>query len=126
MPELKIKIAPSIGKNVLVKQEDFSPKKYKDKKYSQFYRKVWDVTRNIPLGETRTYKWVSKKIGKPMASRAVGNALNKNPYLIEVPCHRVVKSTGEVGGLAKGIEFKIKLLEAEGVKIKKVNGRYYV
>jgi len=57
-------------------------------------------------------------IGRPQASRAVGNALHKNPYAPIVPCHRVVKSNGELGGFGGGIKNKIKILASEGVEVK--------
>ncbi|MCD4779915.1 MAG: MGMT family protein [Candidatus Omnitrophica bacterium] len=65
----------------------------------------WDVLRatlTIPLGETRTYQWVADKIGRPKAVRAVGQALRRNPYPIMIPCHRVIKSDGSLGGYAGG------------------------
>ncbi len=68
----------------------------------------------IPLGETRTYAWVAKAIGKPGAVRAVGTALRKNPFPLIIPCHRVVKSNGHLGkyaGCADGR--KKKLIEME-------------
>ncbi len=85
---------------------------------SKFERMVWETTRKIEYGEVKTYKWVAERIGKPKAYRAVGNALNKNPILIIIPCHRVIKSNGEVGGFGSGIEIKKELLKLEGVRIK--------
>lgn len=79
-----------------------------------FQKKVYDYVRTIPEGKTATYKQVAAAIGKPKAYRAVGNALNKNPFAPEVPCHRVVRSDGEVGGFASGAAKKIKLLKKEG------------
>ena len=78
-----------------------------------FAKKVYKVVSGIPLGEVRTYKWVAKKIGHPRAYRAVGNALNKNPWPIIVPCHRVVASSGKLGGFSQGIYKKKKLLDLE-------------
>ena len=69
-----------------------------------------------PFGETRTYKWVAEKVGVKGASRAVGNALNKNPFPIVVPCHRVVNSSGSPGEYAFGADLKKKLLELERTK----------
>lgn len=54
----------------------------------------------IPLGETRSYKWVAQRIGRPRAVRAVGQALKKNPYPLIIPCHRVIKEDGSLGGYA--------------------------
>jgi len=65
-----------------------------------------------------TYAAFAKFIGRPRAARAVGNALNKNPYSPKVPCHRVVKSNGSLGGFAGGARKKKQFLEREGVKIR--------
>jgi len=79
-----------------------------------FQRKVWEITRLIPYGETRTYTWVAEQIKKPEAVRAVGQALAKNPLPIIIPCHRVVASDGKLGGYSEGVEMKrhFLLLEA--------------
>lgn len=82
-----------------------------------FAEHVYDVLRRIPKGSVVTYQDVAVALGKPYAARAVGNALNANPHLVEVPCHRVVRSTGDVGGYARGSEQKIALLTKEGVRI---------
>lgn len=93
-------------------------KKYsKFNQYPKFYQKVWLVCLEIPRGEVRSYKWVASKIKRPKAYRAVGNALNKNPFSY-IPCHRVICSDGRVGGFAKGKRRKIELLRKEGIKIK--------
>jgi methylated-DNA-[protein]-cysteine S-methyltransferase len=86
------------------------------KKLTHFDKKVYTVVKNIPFGEVRTYKWVAEKIGLSKASRAVGNALNKNPFPIIVPCHRVVNSSGNLGKYAFGADLKKKLLELERAK----------
>ena len=65
-----------------------------------FEWKVLEATMAIPFGQTRSYKWVAQKIGRPKAMRAVGQALRKNPYPVAIPCHRVVKSDGTLGGYA--------------------------
>ncbi|MDD5163281.1 MAG: MGMT family protein [Candidatus ainarchaeum sp.] len=83
-----------------------------------FNEKVWDVLRMVPSGKVSTYKAIAIALGKPDSARAVGNACNKNPFSPEVPCHRVVKSNGELGGFAKGTKKKARLLEKEGIKIK--------
>ena len=82
---------------------------------TEFERKVYAIVKGIPKGQVRTYRWVAEQIGNPKAARAVGNALNKNPYPIIVPCHRVVAKNG-LGGFSKGIEAKKKLLRGEGYK----------
>jgi O-6-methylguanine DNA methyltransferase len=89
----------------------------KIKNYPEFYKKVWLTTLTIPKGEIKTYKWVAKKIGHPKAYRAVGKALKENPLPGVIPCHRVIKSSGELGGYSQGINKKIQLLEKEGVKL---------
>lgn len=80
-----------------------------------FEKQVYAAVRKIPKGQVRSYRWVAEKIGKPAAMRAVGNALNRNPYAPEVPCHRVVRSDGSIGGFAEGPAKKRRLLLAEGV-----------
>ena len=77
---------------------------------------VWKEINKIPKGSVKTYKEIAKLIGKPMASRAVANACGKNPYIPEIPCHRVIRSDGYLGGYSGngGIEEKKKLLIEEG------------
>jgi methylated-DNA-[protein]-cysteine S-methyltransferase len=82
----------------------------------KFEEKVYFLTKKIPQGKVATYKKIAERVGNPKSYRAVGNALNKNLHLVKVPCHRVVKSTGFIGGYALGVEKKRKLLEKEGVK----------
>ena len=83
-------------------------------KLTAFQWKVLKVTTQIPLGETRTYQWVAKKIGHPKAVRAVGQALKRNPYPLIIPCHRVIKSDGSLGAYAgKYSKRKEKLLAIE-------------
>jgi O-6-methylguanine DNA methyltransferase len=69
---------------------------------AEFQRGVLDATGAIPLGEVRTYAWVAARIGKPSAVRAVGNALGRNPVPLLVPCHRVVRTDGGMGGYSFG------------------------
>jgi methylated-DNA-[protein]-cysteine S-methyltransferase len=80
---------------------------------TEFERKVWNALRYVPYGETRTYKWLAEKIGRPQAFRSVGNALGKNPIPIIVPCHRIIESGGSLGGYTSGISIKRRLLEIE-------------
>lgn len=84
----------------------------------EFKEKVLSLVKQIPKGKVTTYKALAKFLRKPKAQRAVGNALNKNPKLIKIPCHRVVRSDGQVGGYKLGQRKKIELLEKEGVIIK--------
>ena len=65
---------------------------------TEFQIKVWKELSKIPFGETRTYKEVAEAIGHPKSSRAVANACAKNPFPIEIPCHRVIRSDGGLGG----------------------------
>jgi len=80
-----------------------------------FRNKVYNAVSKIPRGETQTYKWVAGRIGSPRSARAVGQALNKNPYLGRVPCHRVVRSDGSIGEFSGGVQRKRELLRREGV-----------
>ena len=80
---------------------------------TQFQKKVYAVVAKIPKGRTMTHREVAVAIGKPRAYRAVGNALNRNPF-VQVPCHRVVRSGGTPGGFARGTRAKIQLLKQEG------------
>ncbi len=82
-----------------------------------FAEQVYKYCTLIPRGRVSTYHEIAKALNKSGASRAVGNALNKNPYAPKVPCHRVIRTNGEVGGFANGSANKIKLLKKEGVKI---------
>lgn len=76
---------------------------------------VYEMLRTIPAGMVSTYGDLAKALGNPSASRYIGRILSKNPNPIVVPCHRVVKSDGNLGGYALGIPKKRELLEAEGV-----------
>ncbi len=78
-----------------------------------FKQKVLALVKNIPAGQVMSYKQVAIKAGRPKAYRAVGNILNKN-YDPHIPCHRVVRSDGRLGGYNRGVERKKKLLKAEG------------
>ena len=78
-----------------------------------FQCRVWDSTRLIPFGETRSYSWVAEQTGQPRAARAAGSALARNPLPIIIPCHRVVSCRGGLGGFAGGIEMKQHLLSLE-------------
>ncbi len=84
-------------------------------KVTKFQQSVYDFVRTIPTGQTRSYLEVAVAIGRPRAVRAVGNALNKNPLAPDVPCHRVIKSDGSLGGFASGAVRKSRLLRGEGV-----------
>ncbi len=81
-----------------------------------FNEKVWAITMRIPKGRVTTYAAIARKLGST-AYRAVGNAMNRNPYAPKVPCHRVVGSNGKLTGYAFGLEKKADLLADEGVKV---------
>ncbi len=85
---------------------------------THFQRKVWETLLKIPYGEVRSYGWVAEQVGRPKAQRAVGNAVASNPIAIIIPCHRVVRSDGSIGGYGYGVEMKKKLLELEGAHYK--------
>ncbi len=82
-----------------------------------FQRAVWEATKRIHYGETRSYTWVAEQIGKPKAVRAVGQALGKNPLPIIVPCHRVLTKDGKLGGYSGGLETKKHLRHLESAKV---------
>lgn len=92
---------------------------------TNFERKVYQAVKKIPRGKVATYAAVARLAGKPHAARAVGNALNKNPFR-DVPCHRVVRSDRTIGGFVYGSVRKQILLWREGVTTKKgkVETRY--
>ena len=79
--------------------------------------KCYQLLLRVPKGRVTTYKELAEAVGT-RAYRAVGQAMNWNPRLFEVPCHRVVCSNGEIGGYALGVENKIELLQKEGVLVK--------
>ena len=86
-------------------------------KGTKFQIKVWKYIRTIPKGQLRTYLDIAKAIKKPNAARAVANAVGKNPCAPKVPCHRVIRSDGRLGGYSGpgGIKTKKKLLKMEGI-----------
>lgn len=84
------------------------------KQGSAFQGRVWQTIRQIPRGETRTYKWIAARIEQPQAVRAVGNATGTNPIAILIPCHRVIRSDGKLGDYSGGgINRKRQLLTLE-------------
>ncbi|MBI4397389.1 MAG: MGMT family protein [Elusimicrobia bacterium] len=87
----------------------------KMKAYSPFYQAVWAACAEIPKGEVRSYGWIAKRIGRPGAARAVGRALGANPFAPIVPCHRVIRSDGTLGGFSApgGLRTKKRLLQNE-------------
>ena len=86
---------------------------------TKFQQKVWAYLRKIPRGSVKTYSQVAKGIGKPLAVRAVANAIGKNPNAPKIPCHRVIRSDGSLGGYSGkgGIKTKRFLLKKEGIRL---------
>ena len=86
---------------------------------TKFQVKVWGYLKKIPRGVVKTYSQVAKGIGKPLAVRAVANAIGKNPYAPKIPCHRVIRSDGSLGGYSGkgGIKTKKLLLKREGITL---------
>ena len=94
------------GRQAFTQKIDFA-------KSTGFDRNVWLALKEVPYGETRTYKWLAEKLGNPAASRAVGQALSRNPIPILLPCHRIIESDGSIGGYSAGSDIKRRLLEIE-------------
>jgi methylated-DNA-[protein]-cysteine S-methyltransferase len=82
---------------------------------SQFTQKVLRELTKIPYGKVRSYLWIGKRVGHTMGARAVGQAVKRNPIPIIIPCHRVIREDGSLGGFSLGIEIKKRLLALEGV-----------
>ena len=84
---------------------------------TKFQIKVWKYLRKIPKGSIKNYSEVAKALGNPLAVRAVANAIGKNPYPPKIPCHRVIRSDGSLGGYSGkgGVKTKKKLLKKEGI-----------
>lgn len=97
------------------------------KNLNHFQKRVYQIVRKIPKGKVLSYKKVAILAGSPLAWRAVGNILNKSANRrINIPCHRVIRSDGKVGGYKGGTKKKIYLLQKEGIIIKygKVTSRF--
>ena len=88
-------------------------------KGTKFQLKVWDYLKKIPSGSVKTYSQVARGIGKPLAVRAVANAISKNPLAPKIPCHRVIRSDGSLGGYSGkgGVKTKRLLLKREGITL---------
>ncbi|WP_232802131.1 methylated-DNA--[protein]-cysteine S-methyltransferase [Motilimonas sp. E26] len=82
-------------------------------KGSEFQQQVWQQLKNIPYGETVTYKWMADQLKKPKAVRAIAQAIGKNPLILCNPCHRVIAASGKLAGYSAGIEKKAFLLHLE-------------
>lgn len=101
-----------------------------ESKSLSFSEQVWNLIKKIPKGKVTTYGEIARALGKPGASRAVGQALKRNPYAPEVPCHRVVRSDGTIGGFRganmKDVREKADMLRQEGVSVTENNNRYII
>jgi len=97
-----------------MKVEKFEQIKF-EKEPSRLEKAVWKALMEIPRGETRNYSQVAEMAGFPKAVRAVASAIGRNPMLVLIPCHRVIRKDGGLGGFAMGLEKKRELLRAEGV-----------
>ena len=83
-----------------------------------FTQKVLRVLQGIPYGEVRSYLWVGKQIGRKMAAQAIGQAVKRNPIPIIIPCHRVIREDGTIGGFSSGVNMKRRLLAIENVVLR--------
>ena len=84
---------------------------------TSFQSQCYEALKKVPRGKVITYRGLAEMIGRPKAHRAVGTAMNKNPFAPKVPCHRVVKSNGDLGGFSIDINVKKKRLQEEGVMV---------
>ncbi|MAF14277.1 MAG: cysteine methyltransferase [Parcubacteria group bacterium] len=87
--------------------------------FTKFEQQVLKSVNQIPIGKVTTYVYLAQAINNSKASRAVGNALHKNPWAPKVPCHRVVRSDGLIGGYGGGVKKKLLLLQSEGIEVEK-------
>lgn len=85
--------------------------------YTSFYQQIWEETMGIPYGKVHSYGWLAGQAGKPKAVRAVGQAMAANPIPLIIPCHRIIRQDGRIGGYTGGLEVKRKLLELEGIRV---------
>ena len=92
-----------------------------DKHYERLEELVYRLVSSIPEGKISTYKDIAVAVGMPKASRLIGKILNRNPNPIVVPCHRVVRSNGSIGGYRFGTKMKVELLKKEGIVIDEYN-----
>ncbi|MGB2926287.1 MAG: methylated-DNA--[protein]-cysteine S-methyltransferase, partial [Limnothrix sp.] len=86
-------------------------------KGTAFQLQVWRELLNIPFAQTTTYQAIANAIGKPTSSRAVGNAVGRNPVSFLIPCHRVIRSSGAMGGYRWGLDRKVAMLDWESKQV---------
>ncbi len=111
------RVDPSTGSGqALARDIDWDGLSVGGRSVSGFRRAVLEETLRIPAGETRTYGWLARRVGSPLASRAVGRVMATNPLPIVVPCHRVVASDGSLHGYGGGLDVKAALLRLEGAR----------
>lgn len=115
------KLIPEINEYLGTNRKSFDIYDQIELKGTDFQIKVWEEIKNIPYGETRTYKEIAQAIEKPKAIRAVANAIGKNPIMIIIPCHRVIGSDGKMHGYAYGVDIKKRLIEIEKSSCNKMN-----
>ncbi len=82
-----------------------------------FQKEVLALLKGVPYGRTVTYRWLAEQVGRARASRAVGQVMAQNPFPLLVPCHRVLRSDGSLGGFGGGLDLKKRLLKLEGVAV---------
>jgi len=114
---------PAHYKRALVRAaagRDFEPVPVDFSGLSAFHTKVLTELRKVPRGEVRTYSWLARKVGRPLAARAVGTAMARNPVPFLVPCHRVVPASGGTGNFGLGKARKRDLLRREGVDVERL------
>lgn len=81
---------------------------------TEFEKMAWSALQKIPYGKTWSYNTQAQKAGRPTAVRAIASANGRNPFSIVIPCHRVIRSTGHLGGYSGGLDVKVQLLKIEG------------
>jgi len=96
---------------------DFREERLLGERSGAFTQRVWDIVREIPRGEVRSYGWVAQRAGSLRGARAVGRAMATNPFPLIVPCHRVVGQDGQLTGFGGGVAMKRRLLELEGAHL---------
>jgi len=99
---------------------DFSRYPLRLTSYTDFARRVWEQVRRVPYGEVRSYKWVGTRVSC-RGYRAIGKILSCNPFPILVPCHRIIREDGSLGGYSQGLKVKEELLRMEGVTLGREN-----
>lgn len=121
--ELLSRTKDMLDRYFMGKSVDFREIPVKIENGTEFQNSVWDAIHQIPYGEVRSYKWIAEKIGRPRAVRAVGNATGSNPITIIIPCHRVVRNNGKLGGYGGGLDRKRRLLTLEGYPVEVLSGK---